>query len=151
MTLMNRYALALAAVSLVGSAAVGCADRPEMPSPGPQTTTIEVSYDDLLSQKEASREAGLAVGDFLQISLGSNASTGYQWVAEMQISDPQVLVQTGHERVGPAESRPGAAGREVWVLQAVGPGTATVSTSYGQPWAGGEKGTWTFTAVVTVK
>ena len=31
-----------------------------------------------------------------------------------------------------------------------GPGTTTVSTTYGRPWTGGEKDAWTFTAEVTV-
>ena len=31
-----------------------------------------------------------------------------------------------------------------------GRGTTTVSTRYGQPWEGGETGSWTFTATVTV-
>jgi len=30
-------------------------------------------------------------------------------------------------------------------------GTTTVSTTYGRPWAGGEKDPWTFTADVTAK
>jgi len=68
----------------------------------------------------------------------------------MTISDPDVLTQTGHEVLAAAQDRPGAAGRAVWALQATGRGTTTVSTRYGQPWEGGEKGSWTFTATVTV-
>jgi len=147
---MSRCRAALTAVVVLASA-VGCAGRAEPPRSGPQTTTIEVSYDDLLNQKQVTREVTVAVGDFIQVSLGSNASTGYRWAAQMQIADPKVLVQTGHEAVGPADARPGAAGREVWVLQATGSGSTAVTTRYGQPWPGGEQDAWTFTANVTVK
>ena len=143
-----------AVMILVAAATVGCAGPgPEEPSTtDPQTTTIEVSYDELLNQKQVARTVALRVGDFLQVSLGSNASTGFQWAPDMDISDPEVLAQTGHEAVGPAQGgRPGAAGREVWVLQAMSAGTATVITRYGRPWDGGEKDAWTFTAEVTVR
>ena len=151
---MIRSTGLLAVMILVAAATVGCAGPgPEEPATtDPQTTTIEVSYDELLNQKQVARTVTLRVGDFLQVSLGSNASTGFQWAPDMDISDPEVLAQTGHEAVGPAQGgRPGAAGREVWVLQAMSAGTATVITRYGRPWDGGEKDAWTFTAEVTVR
>ncbi len=151
---MIRPAGVPAVMIVLIAATLGCAgpgpDEPATSSP--QTTTIEVSYDELLNQQQVARAVTLRVGDFLQVSLGSNASTGFGWAPDMEISDPGVLAQTGHEAVGPAQgSGPGAAGREVWVLQAVSAGTATVITRYGRPWAGGEKDSWTFTADVTVR
>ena len=151
---MIRSTGLLAVMVVAAAATVGCAGPgPEKPTTtDPQTTTIEVSYDELLNQKQVARTVALRVGDFLQVSLGSNASTGFQWAPDMDISDPEVLAQTGHEAVGPAQGgRPGAAGREVWVLQAMSAGTATVITRYGRPWDGGEKDAWTFTAEVTVR
>lgn len=142
-------ALGLAAAALL--AAGGCAGKSgKDPARQPQTTTIAISYEDLLAQKTVSREVTLAVGDTLQVSLGSNPSTGYQWDSDMQISDETVLAQTGHELIARSEGKPGAPANAVWALQAVGPGTATVSTRYSRPWEGGEQGTWTFTATVTV-
>lgn len=139
------------AVMISASAVLGCAGNAEPPkSSGPQTTTVVISYDDLLNQRKVNRSFTLSVGDFIQVSLGANPSTGYQWAAQMQITDPKVLAQTGHETLGPSAQRPGAAGSEVWVLQAIGRGTTTVSTTYGRPWEGGEKDSWTFTADVTV-
>lgn len=129
----------------------GCSGKAEPPTPsGPTTTTIAVSYEDLLNQKTVTRDVSLAVGDTLQISLGSNASTGYRWSPDLQISDPAVLAQAGHEVITPSGAPPGAPGSEVWALQATGRGTATVTGSYSRPWSGGEKDTWTFTAKVTV-
>ncbi|MCE9515372.1 MAG: protease inhibitor I42 family protein [Mycobacterium sp.] len=151
---MIRPTGVLAVMILIAAASIGCAGPgpAEPATSGPQTTTIEVSYDELLNQKQVARAVTLRVGDFLQVSLGSNASTGFRWVPDMQISDPGVLAQTGHETVGPAQgSGPGSSGREVWVLQAMSAGKATVITRYGRPWEGGEKDSWTFTADVTVR
>ena len=145
----------LAVVLMAAAPLLGCAGKAEPPESDPptdaQTQTIEVTYDELMNQKSISRDVTLAVGGFLQVSLGSNASTGYRWAEQMKISGPKVLVQTGHEAIAAQEAQPGAAGRQVWVLQATGPGTATVSTTYGRPWEGGEKDEWTFTANVTVQ
>ena len=141
----------LAAVSVALMMTSGCAGKTEPPSPpGPKTTTSAASYDDLLRQKTITRDVSLAVGDTLQISLGSNASTGYRWNPDLTISNTAVLAQAGHEVITPSGAPPGAPGSEVWALQATGPGTATVTGSYSQPWSGGEKDTWTFTAKVTV-
>ena len=144
----------LAALVITAAPLLGCAGKAEPhksgPQTDPQTQTIQISYNDLLNQKQVRRSVTVAVGDFLQVSLGSNASTGYQWAEQMQISDPKVLAQTGHEAIAPKESMPGAAGSEVWMLQATAPGTTTVSTTYSRPWEGGEKDSWSFTADVTV-
>lgn len=67
----------------------------------------------------------------------------------MLISDPKVMVQTGHENIAPAADKPGAPGK-VFMLQSTERGQTTVSTTYGRPWPGGEKDTWVFTVNVTV-
>jgi inhibitor of cysteine peptidase len=138
--------------ALAAYSVAGCSAKAEEPAPqGPQTTTIVVSYDELLNQKTITRSATLAVGDTLQVSLGANPSTGYRWEPQMQISDTAVLEQAGHQAVASADRVPGAPGSEVWALQAMGPGTASASTSYGRPWEGGEQESWTFTVSVTVE
>ena len=129
---------------------MGCAGDVGSPEAGPQTTTIVVSYDDLVNQKHITRNLTLHVGDTLQVSLGSNPSTGFSWAQDMQITDSAALAQTGHEVLAPSANRPGAAASEVWALQAMAPGVTTVSTTYGRPWPDGEKDAWTFTAEVTV-
>ena len=148
---MNRPVGVLAAVAITAASLTGCAGKTDAPKAGDgHTTTIEASYADLLKQQQISRSATLAVGDFLQVSLGSNASTGYQWADKMLLSDPTVMTQTGHETIAPTADKPGASGREVWMLQATAPGTTTVSTTYGQPWPGGEKESWVFSVNVEV-
>jgi len=138
------------AAAITASSLTSCTDQSDPPISGPQTTTIEVSYDDLLNLKHITRKLTLNIGDTLQVSLGSNPSTGFGWAPDMQITNPAVLAQTGHEVLAPAADRPGAPAREVWALQAMAPGSTTLSTGYGRPWPGGEKNAWTFAADVTV-
>ena len=158
---MKRHVAVLSAVAIAAAALTGCTGNADESKAGdaktsqtkagePTTMTIEISYDDLLKQQQISRSVRLAVGDFLQVSLGSNASTGYQWADKMLLSDPKVMTQTGHETIAPAGDQPGASGREVWMLQAMAPGTTTASTTYGQPWPGGEKESWVFSVNVEV-
>jgi inhibitor of cysteine peptidase len=131
---------------------MGCTSKTEPPKPataeGPQT--IEISYDDLMSQKQISRSVSLSVGDTLTVTLGANASTGFNWTEKMLISDPKVMVQTGHKVIPDGKSVPGASGKEEWTLEAKAPGNTTVSATYGRPWSNGEKDSWVFSANVTV-
>lgn len=148
---MKAHAALLAFVA--AATLMGCTGKTESPdtpakAEGPQT--IEISYDELLDQKQISRSVSLPVGDTLTVSLGSNASTGFTWAEKMLISDPKVMTQTGHEVIAPAADKPGAPGKEVWTLQAKAPGNTTVSTTYGRPWPGGEKDSWVFSVNVTV-
>ena len=90
-------AMAILSSSLMASSLMGCAAGSDPRESGPQTTTIEMSYDDLLDQKNITRTLTLNLGDTLQISLGSNPSTGFRWTPQMQITDATVLAQAGHE------------------------------------------------------
>ena len=144
---MNRLAATAVAVATM-LALPGCAHADNR---APQSTTVEVSYDDLLNQKNVSRQVSLVAGDTLRVVLASNASTGYQWTAEAQISDRGVLTQTSHQTVAPSDAKPGAAGTEVWTFDAIKPGSVTLTTTYGQPWPGGTKDAWTFSAAVSVR
>ena len=141
----------LGALAIMAAPLLACSSTAEEPKSGPRTETIQISYDDLLNQKQISRSTSLAVGDFLQVSLGSSPSTGFAWAEKLLISDPKVVAQTGHEVIAPKQGQPGAAGSEVWMLQALAPGNTTVSTTYGRPWPGGEKDSWVFSVNITVE
>jgi inhibitor of cysteine peptidase len=141
----------LGALAIMAAPLLACSSTAEEPKSGPRTETIQISYDDLLNQKQISRSTSLAVGDFLQVSLGSNPSTGFAWAEKLLVSDPKVVAQTGHEVIAPKQGQPGAAGSEVWMLQALAPGNTTVSTTYGRPWPGGEKDSWVFSVNITVQ
>ena len=141
----------LGALAIMAAPLLACSSTAEESKSGPRTETIQISYDDLLNQKQISRSTSLAVGDFLQVSLGSNPSTGFAWAEKLLVSDPKVVAQTGHEVIAPKQGQPGAAGSEVWMLQALAPGNTTVSTTYGRPWPGGEKDSWVFSVNITVE
>jgi inhibitor of cysteine peptidase len=151
---MTLWVGAVLAVTAMGITACSAPPGDSGPSASgePQTVTVEVSYDELLEAKDIRRRSvTLSPGGSLQVSLGANPSTGFRWTQQMTISAPGVIEQTRHQAIAPGAGRPGAPGSEVWILRAVAPGTATVSTSYGRPWEGGEKDSWTFAAEVTVR
>lgn len=149
---MRIRALSLLLGIFAALSVLGCpAKSNAAPPPEAQTKTIEVSYADLQKQKFITRSIALAVGDTLTLILASNGSTGFAWTAEAQISDPTVVQQTGHETVESTTTMPGAWGTEVWTFTAIKAGATAISTDYSQPWEGGSKKVWTFTAQVTVQ
>ena len=96
------------------------------------TKTIQVPMDDVMNQKVINRDVALAVGETLEVSLGSNHSTPYAWVAQTQIADPTIVQQTSHEYVAPNPPAGivGAPGTELWRFKALKTGTTTIATDY---------------------
>ena len=123
-------------------------------SPAPNKVSVAVTCDDFMNQKHISKQFEIQAGGLLTVTLCSNPTTGFQWSEKAQISDATVLKQVGHEFIGPESEPPpppGTPGQEVWTFEALKTGTSTVSMEYSRPWAGGEKGEWTFNLTVTVK
>ncbi len=117
--------------------------------------SLEVSCEEFQGENHITREAGVAVGDLLVVTLCSNPTTGFQWSENAEIGDAAVLEQLSHEFIAPKGSDkknppPGASGKEVWTFRALTGGTTSVSMEYSQPWQDGEKGAWTFALTVTV-
>jgi len=122
------------------------------------TKQAEVSVDinDFMEQKDISQEVEVAVDGSLTVTLGSNPTTGFRWSESAEISDQNVLQQTGHEFIAPEGEgdeppAPGTSGKEVWTFKALKKGTTEVSMEYSRPWEGGEKAEWTFVLTVVVK
>jgi inhibitor of cysteine peptidase len=116
--------------------------------------SVEVNIDDFMSKNHISQQIKVPTNELLTVTLGSNPTTGFQWLEEAQISDTTVLKQIDHEYIGPESEPPpppGTPGQEVWKFEALKEGTATVSLEYSRPWEGGEKAEWTYTLTVTVK
>jgi inhibitor of cysteine peptidase len=117
----------------------------------PGQASVNLSCDDFASQNQITKELSVKAGDSFTVTLCSNPTTGFQWESAV-ISGQSVLTETNHQFVGPEdENLVGAGGEDVWTFQALKKGTSTISIAYSRPWEGGEKGVWTFTAVVTVK
>lgn len=140
---------------VIGSlfAMVACSNTSADVPPRPKQATIEVTIDELNTQKNVTRDIQVVPGDTLTVILGSNASTGYNWSEQAQISDAAVLEQTGHRYVEPDMATPlaGASGKEEWTFKVLRAGMATVAMDYSRPWQGGEQDTWTFKLNVTVE
>ena len=122
-----------------------------------QPITITLSEDDFRGgNAHPTKEVPLVPGDTLVIELGSNPTTGYRWVEKPANSNPKVLRQAKHEysQRGSkgANGKPmvGTGGVETWTFQATKAGTATLNFSYGRPWPGGEKATWTLKVIAKV-
>ncbi len=118
----------------------------------PAALNLSLSEDDFLSKDSRHRKVDvqLRVGQRLQVTLGSNPTTGHTWTKEADLGDPGVLQQRGHEFVAPKVPVPGAGGKESWVLEAVKPGTATARLGYGRSWVQGDLA-WSLTINVQVK
>jgi inhibitor of cysteine peptidase len=133
---------------LVSLAVPGCtASESRQP-----TKTIQVPIDDVMNQQVVTRESTLAVGDTLKVTLGSNHTTPYRWMAETQIGDPTIVQQTSHEFVEPSSvggNTTGAPGTEVWTFKALKAGTTTIATDYTM--GSSTRSACTFTAKVTVR
>ncbi|WP_082082398.1 hypothetical protein [Mycobacterium lepromatosis] len=57
------------------------------------TKTIDVPMDDILNQSNISRDMKLIVGDTLKVTLGSNHTALYRWMANATIGDASVVKQ----------------------------------------------------------
>ncbi len=120
------------------------------------TAAIEpagATCDQFSSSPSIEQSRSIEAGTDLMVVLCSNATTGYAW-GDALIADASVLRIADRTFQAPAASSlpiVGAAGGEVLTIRGVSPGTTTVSLSYGQPWAGGDKGAWTYSLTVTVQ
>ena len=95
-----------------------------------KVTEVEVDMEDNGTQIH------LQKGDFLRVSLSSNATTGYQW--EVVELDTSMLQQIGEsEYVSPEQTDPpmvGVGGTEIFRFRAIDSGTSSLKLVYKQPW-----------------
>ncbi len=122
----------------------------------PDEHSIVISPDDFNNTTNVSKQVEVNVGDTFTISLDSNATTGFSWTEQANISNSNILSQTAHEFIAPQSENSetqivGAPGSEEWTFKANQIGTAKVNLSYDRPWTGGEKGARTFELIVVVK
>lgn len=114
---------------------------------------LGATCDQFQSTQTVEQKGEIAPGSDVSVVLCSNPSTGFAW-EEPQFGDTSVLRLVDRSYQAPGDGTlpvVGAAGGEVLTFRAVGAGTTTVSTRYSQPWAGGNKGEWTYRLSVTVR
>lgn len=116
---------------------------------------VELNCDAFQENNHLTDEIALSAGDEFQVILCSNPTTGYEWSADAQIADTEVVRQMTHEFVMAEDLEnpppPGTPGVEIWTFNALDPGSTTITFDYSRPWEGGEKSTWTFNLVATVE
>lgn len=113
--------------------------------------SMSVNCDELLQQKNISKQIEVNAGDTFSVDLCSNVSTGFSWLDTANISNKTLIEQISHKRVAPLKNMPGAPGQQVWIFKALKNGTALITNEYSQPWSGGQKSAWNFMLDVKVK
>ncbi|HUT68139.1 MAG TPA: protease inhibitor I42 family protein [Dehalococcoidales bacterium] len=144
----------LLALSLLACSSKSTEIPPGTPDPSTYAAATTVEFytcNDFATEPNMTDDVVFTVGKGVSIILCSNQTTGFQWNEQAQISDPEVIEQTGHQYSAPSSSKPGAAGTETFNLKGLKKGTATVKLEYSRPWEGGEKAEWTCTLNITVK
>jgi inhibitor of cysteine peptidase len=114
-------------------------------------SSASYTCDDFTENSHITDNIEMRTDKTLTVTLCSNATTGFEWGEETQISDPTVLEQASHEYIAPGSQALGAAGMEKYTFTPLKAGTATITLEYGRPWEGGEKAEWTCTLNITVK
>jgi inhibitor of cysteine peptidase len=143
----------LAATLLLPILAIGCQQAQSSNQLVPanvETRNIEITTDDFAAQNTITKDIELKVNEKLEVSLGSNPTTGYQW-SDAEITDTAVVAQETRSYIEPQSDALGAPGKDVWIFIAKAAGKASITMAYDRPWEGGEKDTWTLTIKVTVK
>lgn len=88
-------------------------------------------------------------GDFLELTLEANPSTGYAW--ELAPMDAEVLALDGEPVSKPESDLIGAPVSQTFRFKAAGPGQVTLSMSYRRPWEEGVEPVKTYRAEITVQ
>ena len=72
-------------------------------------------------------------GERFTIELDSNATTGYSWVLGNPV-DENILRLVHSDYISPKNGLSGAGGNQVWVFEALHPGTTTIVLEYKRSW-----------------
>ncbi len=133
----------------------GCTEEPPVipPEPEPVTPTgysdISIPIGEFQNRPHIDAVMSALVGQELTVTLGSNPTTGYQWLEETKISDESVIKQVSHKFVGPGiDKPPGTPGEEVWTFKALKKGITTILLEYCR-W--NDAGLWAVFITVTIE
>ncbi len=134
----------------------GCTDEPPVPPVIPVTPTqyssISIPIEEFPNPPYIEAVMHAVVGEELTVTLGSNPTTGFQWLEDAEISDESIIKQVSHEFVGPGiDKPPGTPGEEVWTFEALKKGTVTTFLEYSRPWIEEDVDHWTVTITTTIK
>ena len=131
----------------------GCTEEPPIPPTVPVEPTgysdVKIPIETFQDQPHIDVVMSTVVGGELTVTLGSNPTTGYQWLEDAEISDESIVQQTSHKFIGPGiDKPPGTSGEEVWTFEAVQRGTTTILLEYCR-W--NDAGLWAVFITATIK
>lgn len=116
---------------------------------------VQVTSEQFAGNDNLSGSIDVPAGQSLIVKLDSNATTGYSWNEQADMSDGSVMKQTGHQYVTPEQSGDtpmvGAGGCEEWTFDAVKKGETVLTFRYARPWETDGDPARTYTLAVTVK
>jgi predicted secreted protein len=131
----------------------GCTEEPPVPPITPVTPTqyssISIPIEEFPNQPHIDAVMSALVGQELTVTLGSNLTTGFQWL-EAEISDESIIQQVSRVFVLPeaeGDPVPGTPGKEIWTFKALKKGTTTIFMECSRQ---GDTEYWTVTITVNI-
>lgn len=135
---MPRLLAAAGAALLITSLAVPVAAQDDAMPP----VVIAVDCEAFEAEPNQAGSVDVLVGTTLVFTLCSNPSTGFSWSTPTSSDDTVALVSMWG-RMQVADGMAGAPSTQQVAIQALAAGSTVISTSYDQPWEGGQTGAWT--------
>ena len=102
----------------------------------------------IINEQHTGQTIELNTGDFLEVMLNGNITTGFNWVPVPQ--NPELLEQVGDVQVTPASDLIGAPGVIVLKFKAIRAGETNLHLDYKQPWDAATAPEQTFDVTVVV-
>ena len=133
----------------------GCTEEPPVIPPViPVTPTgysdVCIPIGEFPNQPHIDVVMSTVVGGELTVTLGSNPTTGFQWLEDAEISDESIIKQVSHKFVGPGiDKPPGTPGEEVWTFKALKKGTVTILLKYSR--SRNDAGLWAVSITATIR
>ncbi len=129
----------------------GCTEEPPVIPVTPTLySSISIPIEEFPNHPHIDVVMHAVVGEELTVTLGSNPTTGFQWLEDAEISDESIIKQVSHEFVGPGiDKPPGTPGEEVWTFKALNKGTVNVLLEYRRSW--NDAGLWAVNITATIK
>jgi predicted secreted protein len=112
-----------------------------------------VSYSQVAATfTESDSQVSVNAGEWFDVKLESNKTTGYSWVLMITDSNPDgVVVEMGNEYINPETDLRGAPGHELWHFKTMQAGFFNLVFNYTRPWEKEGTSAKTVTIGVTVK
>lgn len=104
----------------------------------------------ILSEKDSGRTVKLRTGDYLEIHLEANPSTGYRWNSSTPNSYVLRLLLDEYRGTKQEKKMTGAPVRKIFRYGAVGPGETGIRLEYRRPWEKDQPPAKTFDIMIRV-